>query len=169
MVEGDLRSALRRTRTVASLLAAPALAVVAAVGCGSGDGQRAAERDRSVCAQAVLGDWADGSFDRRHPADCYLAAIDSLPEDVRTYTSAEDDLTRALQAATSAPAAGEDGPRQAPVRRYLTAAAAGAAEPPRASSLRSPPAPLALLAALAAAVVGGGTALVLVRRLGRGR
>ena len=43
-----------------------------------------------------LADWADGRIDRTYPAPCYLAAIDALPEDVRAYTTAKDDISRAL-------------------------------------------------------------------------
>jgi len=31
-----------------------------------------------------------------YPGPCYLAAIEELPEDVRAYTSAKDDISRAL-------------------------------------------------------------------------
>ena len=71
-----------------------ALAVVATVlvGCG-GVGQPQAER---ACGKAVLSDWADGSIDRAYPDPCYQAAIDTMPEDVRAYTTAKDDISRAL-------------------------------------------------------------------------
>ena len=40
-----------------------------------------------------------GRRDRRDlSGPCYLAAIDDLPEDVRAYTSAKDDISRELQA-----------------------------------------------------------------------
>jgi hypothetical protein len=35
-------------------------------------------------------------IDDTYPDSCYLAAIDVLPEDVRAYTSAKDDISRAL-------------------------------------------------------------------------
>ena len=46
----------------------------------------------------MLTDWADGGIDETYPGPCYLAAIEDLPEDVRAYTSAKDDISRELQA-----------------------------------------------------------------------
>ena len=68
--------------------------LLAAVGCGA-SGEPQAER---ACGKAVLTDWADGRIDATYPAPCYLAAIAGLPEDVRAYTSAKDDIARELQA-----------------------------------------------------------------------
>jgi hypothetical protein len=63
----------------ALLLAAPAVAAV-------------------PCWQRVIDDWsADGRVDRAYPLECYERAVMYLPEDLRTYSSAEDDITRALQ------------------------------------------------------------------------
>lgn len=67
------------------------LALLALTGCGSS----AAHAERA-CGKAVLADWTDGRIDRSYPDPCYLAAIDVLPEDVRAYTSAKDDISRAL-------------------------------------------------------------------------
>ena len=47
---------------------------------------------------AVLTDWSDGGIDETYPGSCYLAAIEELPEDVLAYTSAQDDISRELQA-----------------------------------------------------------------------
>jgi hypothetical protein len=68
-----------------------ALALLALTGCGS-----SAEHAERACGTAVLADWTDGRIDRTYPDPCYLAAIDVLPEDVRAYTSAKDDISRAL-------------------------------------------------------------------------
>ena len=70
--------------------------VLALIGCGS-TAEPQAER---ACGKAVLTDWADGGIDETYPSPCYLAAIDNLPEDVRAYTSARDDISRELQAST---------------------------------------------------------------------
>ena len=51
-----------------------------------------------LCADAVMNDWLDGRIDKRYPPRCYGAALDSLPEDVRAYSTASDDISRALQA-----------------------------------------------------------------------
>src|SRR5438874_12138648 len=50
------------------------------------------------CGTAVLKDWADGKLDRAYPVKCYQAALDAMPEDMRSYTSAPDDIKRALLA-----------------------------------------------------------------------
>lgn len=50
------------------------------------------------CASRLLADWRDGRMDRVYPVDCYREALASLPEDLRIYSSAETDITRALQA-----------------------------------------------------------------------
>lgn len=72
-------------------LAVGAMALVL-VGCGPFD-QPQAER---ACGEAVLSDWADGGIDRTYPDPCYQAAIDVMPEDLRAYSTAKDDISRAL-------------------------------------------------------------------------
>jgi len=62
---------------------------VAFVGGGTGAAARPA------CAEAVLHDWARGALGSGYAPECYEAAIDELPEDLRAYTSAADDITRA--------------------------------------------------------------------------
>jgi hypothetical protein len=68
--------------------------LLALIGCGS-TARPQAER---TCGRAVLTDWADGRIDKTYPGPCYIAAIEDLPEDVRAYTSAKDDISRELQA-----------------------------------------------------------------------
>jgi hypothetical protein len=48
------------------------------------------------CWQAVINDWYDGQIDHTYPTSCYLAALQHLPRDVRTYSSARDDIRRAM-------------------------------------------------------------------------
>jgi hypothetical protein len=50
------------------------------------------------CGTAVLKDWADGKLDRAYPVKCYQDALDVMPEDMRSYTTASDDIKRALLA-----------------------------------------------------------------------
>ena len=51
------------------------------------------------CGQAVINDWFDnGVVEKRFPPHCYREAMDQLPRDVRTYSSAKDDIQRALLA-----------------------------------------------------------------------
>src|SRR5919204_5383784 len=74
---------MRRLLIVAS--AAAALAGAPAAGAAN-------------CGTAVLKDWADGKLDRAYPVNCYQDARDAMPEDMRSYTSASDDIKRALLA-----------------------------------------------------------------------
>lgn len=52
---------------------------------------------RPACAQAVMTDWADGRIDRTYPIRCYREAMKSLPTDLQIYSSAPDDIARALR------------------------------------------------------------------------
>ena len=52
----------------------------------------------ATCGTAVLKDWADGKLDRAYPVNCYQDALDAMPEDMRSYTTAPDDIKRALLA-----------------------------------------------------------------------
>ena len=54
------------------------------------------------CASRVLADWRDGRIDQTYPVSCYRDALADLPEDVRVYSSAQTDITRALQARVAA-------------------------------------------------------------------
>jgi hypothetical protein len=50
------------------------------------------------CAGRVLDDWVDdGEVQGTYRLQCYRAALKSLPEDLRAYSTAPDDLTRAMQ------------------------------------------------------------------------
>jgi hypothetical protein len=52
----------------------------------------------SSCGDKVVADWRDnGRIDGTYAPSCYRAAVDALPEDVRVYSSAQNDITRALQ------------------------------------------------------------------------
>jgi hypothetical protein len=52
-----------------------------------------------VCWKRLLNDWFDGRIDRAYPVRCYRQAIANLPEDVRVYAAAEEDIRRAMLAA----------------------------------------------------------------------
>src|SRR5690349_3272945 len=54
------------------------------------------------CGSRVLEDWRDGRLDGTYPVTCYRQALAQLPEDVRVYSSAPADITRALQARLAA-------------------------------------------------------------------
>jgi hypothetical protein len=50
------------------------------------------------CGRAVIDDWYDdGRVDGTYAIHCYSDAIDILPRDVRDYSSAKEDIQRALQ------------------------------------------------------------------------
>src|SRR5947208_16881163 len=49
------------------------------------------------CWKALLNDWYDGRIDNTYPIHCYQEALTHLPADVQTYSSAHDDILRALQ------------------------------------------------------------------------
>jgi hypothetical protein len=52
------------------------------------------------CARKVIDDWFDdGRVDGTYALHCYEDAIDILPADVKVYSSATEDIRRALQAA----------------------------------------------------------------------
>jgi len=53
----------------------------------------------TACGKKVINDWYDnGRVDGSYALHCYDDAIDALPRDVRDYSSAKEDITRALQA-----------------------------------------------------------------------
>jgi hypothetical protein len=48
------------------------------------------------CWKTLLTDWYDGRIDNTYPLHCYQDALRHLPADVQTYSSAHDDIVRAL-------------------------------------------------------------------------
>jgi hypothetical protein len=49
------------------------------------------------CWRQVIADWSkDGRIDGTYAVTCYRAAVKQLPEDLRAYSSAPDDIDRAL-------------------------------------------------------------------------
>jgi len=142
------------------------------------------------CGKKVVDDWyADGRVDGTYPAHCYDDAIELLPRDVRDYSSAKEDIERALQAslrgepappATTDPTPGDgDGPGSEPTDPKPTdttpapAPGIGPNDPgnPEAgpaldtASADSIPIPLLVLAGLALLLVAAGSAGYLARRI----
>jgi len=114
----------------------------------------------------VLRDWTDNSrIDGLYPNKCYVDAIASLPEDVRTYSSAVDDISRAMDAAQragSAKAAGKGS--NGDVRRLSSEEARQiASQTPSTVDSGHPPALLAAIA-IAGLVAISGLAAYLIRR-----
>jgi hypothetical protein len=57
---------------------------------------------KTPCWRVLINDWYDGRIDGTYPASCYRQAIANAPEDIKTYSSLQEDLERALQASTQA-------------------------------------------------------------------
>lgn len=53
---------------------------------------------KTPCWKQVLNDWSNGRQIGVYPLHCYRDAIRNLPEDLRDYSSAGDDIQAALQA-----------------------------------------------------------------------
>jgi hypothetical protein len=107
------------------------------------------------CWQAVLLDWRDGRVDSVYAVACYRDAIARLPEDLRMYSTAEDEITRALAARIA---------RSPSASRQLAIAPPAVADEIRGSSL---PASAILAAALSLLVLALSGTILLVRRLRR--
>ncbi len=113
----------------------------------------------TACADAVLDDWTRGTLGSGYAPECYEAAIDALPEDLRAYTTAADDITRAAIAANrneDVVATGSQSDRQL------------ADTPAEGDELRSFPTEVAVLAGLLTVLFSCGLAAALLRRR-RGR
>jgi hypothetical protein len=82
-VSTALRSLLVATLVAAALFAALARPAAAA----------------TPCWKKLLTDWYDGRIDQTYQIHCYTDALKHLPADVQTYSSAHDDILRALQSA----------------------------------------------------------------------
>jgi hypothetical protein len=154
------------------IVAAACAAVVPSVGAAA---------TSSRCGATVLKDWSDGKLDRTYPVRCYQDALNRMPEDMRSYTTAPDDIQRALLARLrtgrhhvgSSPQAGarkaapsrttaqaERAARHDPTREALSAAGLDAA-----GSARGIPLPLLFLAAIGLVLVAAGSGSFAIRRL----
>jgi hypothetical protein len=72
-------------------IAAAALAAGTAAAAGS------AARSKPACWKVLINDWYDGRIDGIYEIHCYREALQHLPADVDTYSSARDDIKQALQ------------------------------------------------------------------------
>ena len=132
------------------------------------------------CGRQVIDDWYDdGRVDGTYKLHCYDDAIEILPRDVRDYSSAKEDIQRALQAklrgepappATTDPSpdGDDEGPDATPPSGPGDDPPSGTgdpeASPPLGDSASSVPVPLLILAGLALLLVAGGSAGYLIRR-----
>jgi len=143
------------------------------------------------CGRAVIDDWYDnGRVDGTYALHCYDDAIEILPRDVRDYSSAKDDIQRALQArkrgepappATTDPTPGAVPPTETTgtdsTETTDTTGALpsdGSDDPPTETTAVSPvdpesassvPIPLLILAGLALLLIIGGSAGYIIRRV----
>ena len=74
-------------RRIALALATFAAAVVVVAPAGSA---------ATPCWQVLVDDWADGAISNLYPISCYRQALQNMPEDVRLYSNASDEINRAL-------------------------------------------------------------------------
>jgi hypothetical protein len=135
------------------------------------------------CWKVLLNDWLDGRIDHLYPVSCYRDAINHLPTDIETYSSARDDINRALQARIAGKAAppnqgngggtppagsggnsgsgpssgGDSGGGNGPVNNAI-----GAGRP---SSVTSVPLPLIVLSAIAGLLLALGAIGLIARRM----
>ena len=179
------------SRPAARLLVPVALTALALLTTGLlGAGPAAAAES---CGKKVIDDWyADGRVDGTYPPHCYDDAIEILPRDVRDYSSAKDDITRALQnrlnnkpapPATTDPTPGEEEPPPAKTTTTTTETPGGKTDPPTKTTKSgdpgdreagppldtagadSVPVPLLVLGGLALLLAAAGSAGYVTRRL----
>jgi cobalamin biosynthesis Mg chelatase CobN len=81
-------TSILKALAAATVLAAVVLA--AQVGAAAG---------ATPCWKKLLNDWYDGRIDNVYPVSCYEETLKHLPEDISVYSSARDDILRALQSA----------------------------------------------------------------------
>jgi hypothetical protein len=162
---------------------AVAVALVAAL---AGSGPAAAAKQPS-CAEQVVADWYDnGRVDYLYPLHCYRDAIKTLPPDVKDYSSAKEEIERALQDAANRPPVSKPtqldtppgtGPTPTDPSPDETEAngsetndetSAAAGEGPDTAGPSSVPIPLIVLGGLSVLLLAAGSAGYLARRFGSG-
>ena len=186
-MSGTLTKALQRRRTLAfavpSLKLFVRMAIVAAVSHAS------PAAAATPCWKLLLNDWYDGRIDHTYAVHCYQDALHHLPADVQTYSSAHDDILRALQSAEALQkrAGHKVGPNSlvvppkvkpgkggkggtttsavAPVGRKPGKGLGGIADQLNPSSASSLPLPLLVLGGLALLLVAAGGAGLVVKRI----
>jgi len=143
------------------------------------------------CGRQVIDDWfADSRVDRTYPLHCYDDAIELLQPDVRDYSNAEEEITRALQrrgrTVTPPPSTTDPppddgpssgaGPREKPPKASPKKPTTTAVDHPETenppvvappldgASASSVPIPLLVLSGLALLLIASGSAGYFVRR-----
>ena len=134
------------------------------------------------CGRQVIDDWYDdGRVDGTYALHCYDDAIEIMPRDVSDYSSAKEDIERALPAKLrnepAPPARTDPSPDDSPPGKTTETGTTGTpsngpddrptdtvANAPLGESASSVPLPLLILAGLALLLVAGGSAGYLIRR-----
>jgi hypothetical protein len=80
------------------------------------------------CWKLLLNDWYDGTINNLYPIPCYHQAVNHLPTDVQVYSSARDDILRALQQAVQ---------RQKTTKKPQTTITPGVTTPGRTTSTKT--------------------------------
>jgi hypothetical protein len=89
---------MRRGHRIA--LGALALFVATLALGASSAAAKSAKSSGTPCWKLVVNDWFDnGRIDGTYPIPCYTQAIQHIPEDARVYSSAPNDIRRAMLAA----------------------------------------------------------------------
>ncbi len=127
------------------------------------------------CWKQVLNDWSQGRAIGVYPLHCYRDAIRNLPEDLRDYSSAADDINAALQAQIahrvnrttqiSPPAGSKGGNRSATGHDPSASAYRRAIDNLGTSNADAVPIPLLVLASLGAALLALAAGLTVTKRL----
>ena len=81
--------------TLAALLIVGAATAAFAAGTAAAAGS--AVKSKPPCWKVLINDWYDGRIDGIYEIHCYRDALQHLPADVDTYSSARDDIRQALQ------------------------------------------------------------------------
>jgi hypothetical protein len=137
------------------------------------------------CWQLVMNQWYQGEIKSIFPLDCYHQAISHLPTDIQVYSSAREDITKALQAAvaydarlkaasqtTTSAGATTTTPKKpvVPIIKTHGPGTGGASSLPNIINSASPggassfPLPLLILGGLAILLVAAGGIGLLIRR-----
>jgi hypothetical protein len=128
--------------------------------------------EASDCGNSVLKAWDEGRLDSSFAPACYRKALQELPEDIRIYSSAQDDINRALIASvarqsrirrTTQEGAVKGIVRTAPTKAARERAGAAAADP----NANTVPLTVVISAAGAVVLVGAAAISVVARRLRR--
>lgn len=82
----------KRSAALITILAALAAGALVALSLPAGAAAA------TPCWKKVLNDWSNGRTIGSYPLHCYRDAIRRLPEDLRDYSSAADDISAAMQA-----------------------------------------------------------------------